>query len=228
MSFQLSDLGTIALLVFLEGVLSIDNAVVLALLAARLPKHQQKKALSYGLIGAIAFRTGSLFIANQLMRWTWVKFLGGGYLLYLGGKYWLTPERSRHAKMKDRTEMGLWKTVVLIELMDLAFAIDSILAAVAISRTLWVIITGGLIGMILMRYAATFFIKFLEKFPAFEDSAYLLILLVGFKLCLEGFHLEAVDFHSRNNWAFWFFWGGMLLSVLYGFRKKKRPQRKHV
>ncbi|MDB5037417.1 MAG: alx [Bacteriovoracaceae bacterium] len=219
-SIQLQDLGTLALLIFLEGALSIDNAVVLALLAGKLPKALQKKALWYGIIGSIIFRVLSLFLANQLMQWNWVKFVGGGYLLYMGISYWTTSEEKRAARRKTGGANSFWKTVILIELMDLAFAADSILAAVAISRKLWVVVAGGLIGMILMRFAASLFIRILEIFPAFEDSAYLLILLIGGKLCIEGFKISEIDFASSSNPASWIFWILMVAALLYGFRKK--------
>ncbi|HMP05986.1 MAG TPA: hypothetical protein PJ982_06530, partial [Lacipirellulaceae bacterium] len=81
------DLGVVGLLVLLEGVLSIDNALVLGLLAKRLPKHQQSKALTYGLIGAFAFRFIAIGTASLLVRWRIVKLLGGGYLVYIAVKH---------------------------------------------------------------------------------------------------------------------------------------------
>lgn len=216
----MQDLGTVALLIFLEGILSIDNAVVLALIAGRLPKHLQKRALTYGIVGAIFFRLVCLGMASYLMRWTWVKFVGGGYLLYLGVSHWLKPKIDEGKKATQKPQ-SFWKTVILIELMDLGFAIDSILAAVAISDKLWVVFLGGVLGMLLMRFAVTTFIKLLEVFPSFEDSAYLLIVLIGGKLAIEGFQFEQINFHSYRNPAFWIFWIGMGGSLLLGFRKKQ-------
>ena len=77
------DLGVIALLVFFEGLLSIDNALVLALLARRLPKSLRAKALTYGLVGALVFRTIMVGSAAFLLQWRIVKLIGGGYLLWI-------------------------------------------------------------------------------------------------------------------------------------------------
>ena len=226
MDIQLQDFGTIGLLIFLEGVLSIDNAVVLALLAGKLPKHLQKKALSYGIIGAVIFRIVSLALASHLMRWNWIKFVGGGYLFYVAVSHWLTSADKREEKKNAGGAASFWRTVVTIEMMDIAFAVDSILAAVALSNKLWVVVTGGVIGLILMRFAASIFMKLLEKFPAFEDSAYILVLLVGSKLIVDGMKVPGIDFHSSSSPASWVFWIGMLLAVAYGFRAKGKHSKK--
>lgn len=219
--FAWGDLATIGLLIFLEGILSVDNAVVLALLAARLPKEQQKKALTYGIVGAIIFRFISIGLAAHLMRWTWVKFVGGGYLLYVAMSHFLKKDKPGDADGAGGVKVGFWRTVISIELMDIAFAVDSILAAVAVSPKLWVVVTGGVLGMVLMRFAATIFIRLLDRFPSFETSAYMLVTLIGLKLVVDGFKFEAVNFHSSSSPAFWIFWLGMLFCVAWGFRKKR-------
>ncbi len=218
--FAWADIGTIGLLVFLEGILSVDNAVVLALLAARLPKELQRKALTYGIVGAIVFRFIALGAASWLMKMTWVKFVGGGYLIYVALAHFLKKEE-KHDPSAPKTHASFWKTVATIELIDIAFAVDSILAAVAVSPKLWVVITGGVIGMILMRFAATVFIQILEKFPRFEQSAYFLVFLIGAKLVIDGFKIPEINFHSADSPASWIFWILMALCVAWGFKKKK-------
>src|SRR3954469_18906825 len=86
-TFDPHDLVIIGLLIVLEGVLSIDNALVLGLLAKRLPKHQQSHALTYGLIGAFVFRFIAIATATFLLKWTVFKLLGGGYLIYVALKH---------------------------------------------------------------------------------------------------------------------------------------------
>src|SRR4051812_17209105 len=95
-TFQASDLAIIGLLIVLEGVLSIDNALVLGLLAKRLPKHQQPRALTYGLVGAFVFRLLAIMLASVLLKWWVVKLLGGAYLIYVAVNHFLV-ERHRHA-----------------------------------------------------------------------------------------------------------------------------------
>ena len=221
------DLFTVGFLVFLEGILSIDNALVLAMLARDLPQDLQKRALAYGLIGAVFFRLLSLSVVTYLMRWIWVKFLGGGYLVFIALKHILKPAAQSTDAPPKRSMSSFWKTVILIELTDIAFAIDSILAAVAVTKKFWVVFTGGFLGVVLMRIAASQFLKLLARFPRFEATAYQLVLLIGAKLILEGCELPGVDFHDSSHWVFWAFWVAMAGIVASGFlphsQKQTRP-----
>lgn len=273
------DLAIVGLLVLLEGALSIDNALVLGLLAKRLPKEQQKKALTYGLVGAFAFRFIAVFMATLLLEWRIVKLLGGGYLVYIAVKHMFfeageddgevhvsaegeptllhegtgqplteaeeVEEIEQRAPLpvpeavKSRSTAKFWPTVAVIELTDIAFAVDSILAAIgvlpakpaghsadAVHPKLWVVIVGGLLGVILMRFAAVIFIRLLERFPRFSTAAYWLVLVIGAKLLIDwGFNTKAdphkVDFHSPSAIEFWLFWGAMAVSFAIGFIPKK-------
>jgi len=216
MGLESSDIPVILLLVFLEGILSIDNALVLAILARRLPEKQQKPALMWGIIGAVVLRLGALTIINYLIKWVWVKFVGGGYLVWLAINHWLKKDRKKE-ETKAGGKSAFWKTVTAMIFMDLAFAMDSILAAFGVSKKFVVIFLGGVIGLILIRFAAIVFMKLLKKFPKFEEVAYLLIFLIGAKLVLEGFEWSWLDFHNKSQPPFWVFWGAMVLSILYGF-----------
>jgi predicted tellurium resistance membrane protein TerC len=88
---QASDILTIGLLVLLEGVLSADNALVLAILVLTLPKPDQQRALRYGMIGAFGFRAVAVVLASYLMRLAWVKLVGGLYLAYLRPPFLVAP-----------------------------------------------------------------------------------------------------------------------------------------
>ena len=81
--FEASDVVTILLLVGLEGLLSADNALVLAILVLGLPKSEQAKALRYGILGAFGFRAIATLLAVYLIALGWVKLAVAGYLLYL-------------------------------------------------------------------------------------------------------------------------------------------------
>lgn len=216
------DIAAIGLLIFMEGILSIDNALVIAVIARGLPKEQQMKALTYGLIGAVVFRILALFSAALLMQWIWVKYVGGAYLIWVAVSHWLKKGPEELPAGVSAAPKSFWKTVILIELTDVAFAVDSILAAVAVSSKLWVVITGGLIGLICMRFAAKTFIVILQKFPNFELSAYLMVFGVGIKLIIDGMKLPGIDFHSSSSPASWVFWGYALLSVAVGFIPGKK------
>jgi YkoY family integral membrane protein len=193
--FESSDFVTIGLLIALEGLLSADNAMVLAVLVLGLPKAQQKKALRYGIIGAFAFRTMATLLATFMIKLGWVKLLGAGYLLYLvyhhfGGSQ---GDSDRRTPPKAQAWMGLsafWATVVKVELTDIVFAIDSILVAVAMSQKTWVILTGGILGIVMMRLVIGKLLALVERYPVLVDGAFVIIAWVGMKLLIEYAHAE--------------------------------------
>jgi YkoY family integral membrane protein len=188
--FQPSDLLIVAVLIVLEGLLSCDNAVVLALLVKHLPPEQRGRALRYGIIGAYVFRVIALILATWMMTQWYLKVLGGVYLLYMGVSHFLKkkPAEGEAETVKIRRWFGLspfWSTVVAVELTDIVFSVDSIAAAVALSDKLWVLILGGLLGILAMRFAAQGFVKLLEKFPHLEGAAFAAVAFIGLKLFLE-------------------------------------------
>ena len=192
---QPSDFITIALLVALEGLLSADNAMVLAVLVLGLPKHEQRKALRYGILGAFVFRTIATLLAVYLIRLGWVKLAGAGYLLYLVYQHFFRSggAASRRTPPRAHPAMGLsafWATVVKVELTDIVFAIDSILVAVAMSSKTWVILTGGILGIIAMRLVIGRLLSLVQRYPPLVDGAFVIIAWVGLKLIVEYLHTE--------------------------------------
>jgi YkoY family integral membrane protein len=187
-----TDLLTIGMLVILEGLLSADNALVLAILVLGLPPHQQRRALRYGMAGAFFFRGVAVLLAAYLMQVAWVKLAGGLYLAYLTWTHFVRPAgESRHHVRPARAGFGLsafWATVVRVELIDIAFSVDSILVAVALSPKLWVVITGGILGIITMRLVAGQMIELIRRYPALVDGAFIIIGWVALKLVVEYAH----------------------------------------
>src|SRR5918995_2404382 len=194
MDVQATDFLTIALLVLLEGLLSADNALVLAILVLGLPRRQQRKALRYGIAGAFAFRILATLLAVQLIAFGWVKLVGAGYLLYLSINHFFghaSGATERRHIAPARAAFGLsafWATVVKVELTDIVFAIDSILVAVALSSKTWVIITGGILGVIAMRMVIGQLLTLVNRYPTLVDGAFIIIAWVGIKLLLEYLH----------------------------------------
>lgn len=223
MHISSNDLFLVGLLAFLEGILSVDNALVLAILAKHLPKEEQKKALSYGLLGAFVFRFIALAMVTFLVKWTWVKFVGGGYLLYIAIKHLAFPAKEEEVAGKKKATF--WRTVIAIELTDIAFALDSILAGIALTPKIWIVFSGGILGVIMMRFAASAFIKLIEKFPGLEKAAYLLVLIIGAKVIVEACRFPGVDFHSPRAVSFWVFWGLMAAGIAYGFLAKRDSKK---
>lgn len=190
-------------LIALEGILAADNALVMAIMVKHLPEEQRKKALFYGLAGAFVFRLGSLFIISFLVNVWQVQAIGAAYLIFLSLNHVLrrfVTHKQRVEKEKKTEGSGFWVTVLKVELADIAFAVDSILAAVALAVTLpptplpnfggmdggqfAVIFLGGLIGLIIMRFAATYFVNLLHRKPGLETAAYLIVGWVGVKLAV--------------------------------------------
>lgn len=194
--FAYSDLATIGLLVVLEGLLSADNALVLAILVLGLPRDQQRKALRYGILGAFAFRILAILLATQLIEFGWVKLIGGAYLMWLAFSHFFlhgSDTGERRAIKPARPWLGLtafWATVVKVELTDIVFAIDSILVAVAMSSKTWVIITGGVLGIIAMRMVIGQLLTIVRRYPALVDGAFIIIAWVAIKLFVEYAHHE--------------------------------------
>ncbi|TDL80512.1 TerC family protein [Peribacillus frigoritolerans] len=189
------------LLIAIEGLLAADNALVLAIMVKHLPEEQRKKALFYGLAGAFVFRFGSLFAISYLVDVWQVQAIGALYLLFIAANHILRKlvfKKKEEDKQDEKKKSGFWPTVLKIELADIAFAVDSILAAVALAVTLpntslpqiggldggkfLVIFAGGIIGLVIMRFAANFFVDLLHKRPGLEIAAFAIVGWVGVKL----------------------------------------------
>lgn len=162
----------------------------LAILLRTLPAEQQKKALLYGIFGAFLFRVVALIFAAHLMSFVAFKIIGGGYLVYLAMKHMFFFYKEDAHQSRSKVAANFWKTVLIVELTDIAFFIDSITTAVTMSDKLIIVSLAGIMGIIFLRFAAGFFIRLLEKLPKLEDLAYQLIFFVGTKLLLEGFRIE--------------------------------------
>ena len=202
---EAADFATIALLVALEGLLSADNAMVLAVLVLSLPKSQQKQALRYGIVGAFVFRALATLLAVYLIEIAWVKIVGAGYLLFLVYKHFATGETSegRRTPPKARAWMGIsafWVTVAKVEMTDIVFAIDSILVAVAMSPKIAVVLTGGILGIIAMRLVIGRLLALIEHYPALVDGAFVIIGWVGIKLLIEFLHTEGYIGFEIPKW----------------------------
>jgi len=185
------------MLVALEGLLSADNAMVLAVLVLGLPKSEQQKALRYGIIGAFVFRIIAILLAFYLIQISFVMLIGAAYLLWLPYSHFTGHEdaASRRTPKPAQPWLGLsafWATVAKVELTDVVFAIDSILVAVAMSNKQWVIITGGILGIIAMRLVIGQLLALVNRYPVLVDGAFVIIAWVGIKLLMEYLHLVGI------------------------------------
>jgi tellurite resistance protein TerC len=209
--FHWSAVLIILQLVYLEGILSIDNAAVLGAMVSQLPKDdpipwprplrflqrpvhrllggQRLAALKAGLLGAYVGRGAMLFIANWVVQNQWLLLAGGLYLIYLAlSHFGAKAEAAAHAEAGTRPAralMGFWIVVLNVELADLAFSLDNVVAAVALSREMWVVLTGVFLGIVTMRFAAGIFVALIQRQPILEAAAYLLVFVIGLEVLAE-------------------------------------------
>lgn len=187
------DLAIVATLLVLEAVLSFDNAAVLAAMVRKLPVKDRKKALFYGLLGAYVLRTGAVLLASFLIANPIFKILGGGYLIYISIKHFASLRKHEEAHGPTGIKPDLWKrmgipalvaVIIQVELLDLAFAIDQVVVAVAFTSKIHLIILAAVIGILFLRIAASGLAKVMDWLPILEHMAYVAVLYVGFKLVL--------------------------------------------
>jgi tellurite resistance protein TerC len=239
------DIGVILIvlqLIYLEGILSIDNAAVLGAMVSQLPKDepipwppvlrflrdpvhrllggQRLAALKVGLLGAYVGRGSMLFIASWVVQNRWLLLFGGLYLIKLAADHLgeTGPSEAGQAASEitgetmRRAGRSFWSVVVAVELADLAFSLDNVVAAVALSREMWVVFTGVALGIVTMRFAAGMFVWMIQRYPILEAAAYLLVLNIGIELLLEDlWHIKLDDAQKFIVSA-----GTLILTLAYG------------
>ncbi|MBC7880263.1 MAG: TerC family protein [Anaerolineae bacterium] len=224
------DIGIIFVLVFIEGALSADNAAVLAVLTRTLPTPaERKKALRYGIVGAFVFRFISVFFASWLIDNWPLKLVGAAYLIYLSLNHFLS-HKSEDVQANlpfagsplFNATLGklspFWRVIILVELTDIAFSVDSITAAVAFSDKAWVVIAGGILGIIAMRYMAGQFIRLIVEYPRLETAAFASVGFVGIKMFVEVLFMA---FGSEYEVPEWFVILMVVCIFAWGFSKKR-------
>ena len=206
-------------LIFLEGILSIDNAAVIGALVTPLPEdkrvewprvlkgfgewlhpvlgNQRLAALRVGLLGAYVGRGAMLFMTSFLIHNSWIKLIGAAYLIHLAfdnlGE--LTGGGGEEDEdLQPVKVQSFWATVLTVETMDLIFSIDNVVAAVSLSDQIWVVMLGVGIGILTMRFAAGIFSYAVLREPILKQAAYVLVLSIGIELFLEQvWHVEISD-----------------------------------
>lgn len=243
------------ILIGIEGLLAADNALVMAIMVKHLPEKERKRALFYGLAGAFVFRFASLFAISFLVNVWQVQAIGALYLLFIALNHIFRKlvmkkanERveAQHPELTpEKKGSGFWTTVFKVELADIAFAVDSILAAVALAVALpktnlpnvggmdgghfWVIFTGGFIGLIIMRFAASFFVNLLQRKPGLEIAAFFIVGWVGVKLSVYTLSHPALailpqGFASSTAWKITFYSVLVLIAIGGWFLSKDKSE----
>lgn len=184
-------------LILIEGLLSIDNAAVLATMVMGLPEKERARALRIGLFLGYFLRGMCILFVQYLMNIWWLKLLGGLYLVYLGVSHFINKKNEDDNTMykegsnsvifnKISASIGVfWATVLNVEMLDIVFSIDNVFAAVAFTNNIYLVVLGVFIGILCMRFIASRFVILMQKYPQLETSAFAVVLVLGLKLCSD-------------------------------------------
>ena len=206
-------------IISLELVLSADNAVALASITRKLKNIDlQKKALNIGILIALLLRVLVILTAQFFLNFWPIKLIGGLYLISLSISKFVNinfyESSNELTSSNTNTYNSLLKVIFLLAITDLAFSIDSITAAVAISDQFLLVITGATIGVIALRFTSGLFIKWLEIYVNLEKAGYIAVGIIGIKLILQ---LVLFQFVIPE----YLFFLVMLCLFLWGFSNKE-------
>jgi YkoY family integral membrane protein len=208
-------------LVALEAVLSADNAIALAAIARGLEGNKlQRQALNLGLIVAYVLRITLILTATWVVQFWQFEVLGAAYLLWLVFQYFTSSadeEHHHHGPMFT----SLWQAIPVIAVTDMAFSLDSVTTAIAISDQTWLIITGGTIGVITLRFMAGLFIQWLQEYEHLEDAGYITVGFVGVRLLVRAINPELVP-------PEWLLVAAIVIVFMWGFSSKKTMRESEV
>ncbi|MGB7416843.1 MAG: hypothetical protein WA902_21790 [Thermosynechococcaceae cyanobacterium] len=178
----------VLILIALEAVLSADNAIALAALVKGLDDpQQQRRALNLGLVAAFVMRMVLIFTATWVIRFWQFELLGAAYLLWLAIQYFRSNDSEDEHHHGPRFA-SLWQAIPVIAVTDLAFSLDSVTTAIALSDNRWLVVAGGVIGIITLRFMAELFIGWLEIYTHLQDAGYVTVGLVGIRLLVKVFN----------------------------------------
>jgi YkoY family integral membrane protein len=212
-------------IILLEVILSFDNAAVLATMVKGLNEKDQSKALKYGIIGAYVFRGLALILVESILKIWWLKPIGGLYLIWICTKHFSSSLKNNVEEIKETKKSVLytstvgfigvfWSTVLAVEFMDVVFSIDNIFAVVAYTNNIILICIGVFIGILAMRYVAKYFVLLMDRYPFLEKSAYIVIGILGTKLCFSVMvHFNEKDYGWIDSEAFDIFISVITLAI---------------
>lgn len=229
----------VATIIALEALLSADNALVLAVIVRPLSQRMRARAMVYGLIGALLLRGIAIAFAVYLIQLWWVEVLGGLYLMYLTLTHFVSLRQNgsteEAAEETTRPQTSFWSVVLQLNLVNLAFSIDSILVVVAVTKEYWLIVVGAFIGMALIWLAASWLVRLMDRYPTLESVAFLLVGWAGVKLTVEGWDSFAEKVVHHRDWvihlgqAFFLIVTGVIFAIgtAYAVAKTHREEAKN-
>lgn len=209
------------ILIFLEAVLSADNAIALAAIAQGLEdKELERRALNFGLVVAYVLRITLILTATWVQKLWQFELLGAAYLLWLVFQHFTSEETEDEHHHGPRFN-SLWQAIPVIAFTDLAFSLDSVTTAIAVSQEKWLVLTGATIGIITLRFMAGLFIRWLDEFENLEDAGYMTVALVGLRLLLKVVNDDLVP-------PEWIMISAIALILAWGFSKRTLTESPQV
>lgn len=214
---HLDTLILLPVLMALEAVLSADNAIALAAIAQGLEGQKlQSRALNLGLVVAFVLRVILILTATWVIQFWQFELLGAVYLLWLVFQYFTSDDDKKNGSAHHHHGprfSSLWQAIPMIAITDLAFSLDSVTTAIAVSTNTWLVLTGGLVGVITLRFMAGLFIRWLDEFVYLEDAGFLTVALVGLRLLAR---VMIPDFVPPE----WLMVAAIALLFTWGFSKR--------
>ncbi|AFZ00142.1 TerC family protein [Calothrix sp. PCC 6303] len=208
-------------LIFLEAILSADNAIALAAIAQGLgDKKLEQQALNFGLVVAYVLRITLLLTATWVQQFWQFELLGASYLLWLVFQHFTSEEDEEHQHHGPKYA-SLLQVIPVIALTDLAFSLDSVTTAIAVSNETWLVITGTTVGVITLRFMAGLFIRWLDEYAYLEDAGYITVALVGLRLLLKVVNDALVP-------PQWIMVSAIALILAWGFSKRNKSEETPV
>ncbi|WP_238785594.1 DUF475 domain-containing protein [Blattabacterium cuenoti] len=222
----LLSISTIGNLIIIESILSIDNAIILSSMILNLKNEKDRKnAIKYGILGAYFFRILCLIFISFLIKIQWIKLIGGIYLIIIGINHFFINKNKKKIKNNHiNKHSNFWKTIIIIEIIDLSFSIDNIFASIALSKNIFLILLGSFIGIISIRLSTKFFIKLIKKYHSLNHSIFIIIILLGIKLFLSFFYEKNFIKKLLSNHYYEYVFTLMILIIFiipFFFKKSK-------
>jgi YkoY family integral membrane protein len=176
----------------IEVMLSIDNALVNASLAKKLPHHLQKKALYAGIAFGALFKIIGLLLVTFIITNPLIKILSALYLFWLAYEHlFAKPKEGWELKKRNAPHF----IIIQLAIANLVFSIDNIIGVIGISSHIFYIISGVLLGMIVLLFITPFVLKLMHRFPSLEKMTYVLLVYIGATILLDEFlHIAVPEY----------------------------------
>jgi len=188
----LDALNVLGQVIFIDLVLAGDNAIIVGMVAARVPAEMRQKVILWGIGAAVVMRIGFSLITVQLLAIVGLKLFGGLLLLWVCWRLW-TELRTDYDNVHDDEDAqpftSMRPAIIQIVVADLSMSLDNVLAVAAVSHKYPAILVFGLaLSVAFMVFAATLIAKLLQKYPWVAYVGLAFIFYAALVLIWDGGH----------------------------------------